>query len=457
VNFAGQQLWLGAKPPALSLVGPAQLVQIGNTKLDVPALRVYGPIRPRIQKGPIQKNDQAGQAIKNPAGLGKEFGAVVHGGYLRYGLIATGILLLTTAFQVMFVALGLFWRTMGGWSRNTGFNHQILQEARIRLRSRFRQIALVMFVTTLLVWMTAAASAYASVSSLGGAKSPAELFGQYYTTPSPVGPKVYGVKGGVIGDSRPTRVGGPLLPNGTKTDFDCNRSTDSLAAELGLLEQTAVANLACPSATIAEGLRGSQIRSGRALPPQVSLLKQIKDLKFVVVMIGPNDLWWSYIMGYCYFSVQCNDNLSGSEFKYLINGFDRDYGDLLQDLADLPTHPRVVIVGSYDALDAGAATKHKDCPEILGPSVRGNHGLNDVKIQTLLGKNGELNQILRNGAEKYDFKFVIPQLTRLCETSPDGQGPDIQGIADSDAFHPTGLGSLRIAAQVAPLLEGATS
>src|SRR5215475_12734125 len=39
VSVAGQHLAVGARDPSLSVAGPAQLVQIGNTELDVARVR----------------------------------------------------------------------------------------------------------------------------------------------------------------------------------------------------------------------------------------------------------------------------------------------------------------------------------------------------------------------------------------------------------------------------------
>jgi len=60
----GQPVSVGARTPGLSLSGPAQLVQIGNTQLDIPRLRVYGPLRPKLVMGPVQRNAEAAQALR---------------------------------------------------------------------------------------------------------------------------------------------------------------------------------------------------------------------------------------------------------------------------------------------------------------------------------------------------------------------------------------------------------
>ncbi|MFC7658380.1 hypothetical protein ACFQV8_21035 [Pseudonocardia benzenivorans] len=69
-------------------------------------------------------------------------------------------------------------------------------------------------------------------------------------------------------------------------------------------------------------------------------------------------------------------------------------------------------------------------------------------------RNQALNDVLRAGAAKYDMTVVDPPLEPLCSPgAADGLGPDLQGLADRYPFHPTGVGSLRVAAATARLLD----
>src|SRR5690606_40580708 len=54
---------------------------------------------------------------------------------------------------------------------------------------------------------------------------------------------ITGYDGAVIGDSRAARLGGPPVPDGSPDDVACQRSTDSLAAEIGRLLPARVLNL----------------------------------------------------------------------------------------------------------------------------------------------------------------------------------------------------------------------
>jgi len=253
----------------------------------------------------------------------------------------------------------------------------------------------------------------------------------------------------VIGDSRVARLGGPPVaatgPGSRPDDAACGRSTDSLAAELGGLLPTRVLNLACPDATVNNGLRGPQQVGSTAVPPQVGVLQQVQGLKFVVVAIGPNDVGWTDFLRYCYGAPDCNDQLTGGEFTYRIAAFDRAYGDLLADLAGLPGRPQVIVMTSY-----GAFAPDADCPDT---HAAGFPGLDQTKISLLTGRNDQLNAVLEAGAQKYGYALARPALSLLCDREPDGLGPDIQGMADRYPFHPTGLGSLRMAFAVARVVD----
>jgi lysophospholipase L1-like esterase len=299
----------------------------------------------------------------------------------------------------------------------------------------------------MLVWLGAGGLAYrGTVDGLANARSVSELVGTYYAPPVPEGPPLQGYTGAVIGDSRASRVGGPLVAGASEDDKACGRSSDSLAAEIGRVLDERVLNLACPSASVAWGLRAPQEQNGRLVPPQVGVLKQVQGLKFVVVMVGPNDLSWTDLLKYCYAVENCQDRLTQGEFGYRLAALDRDYGNLLQDLNDLPGKPQIIIVTSYDVFKKDAT-----CADAQGPPAA--LGLNPTNITLLQARNAELNAVLANGAGKYGFDVARPALTTLCEPSHDALGPDLQGLTDPYPFHPTGIGMVRLASSVARVIN----
>jgi hypothetical protein len=449
----GQHISVGARPPDLSVGGPARLVQVGNTTLDIDRLHVYGPLRPELTMGPVQRNAGAAAAFDPATGPRVRNDAVdaVTAGFVAWYVFG-GLGLLAFTLAAAAGAAGL--RTLvvlrrqsrpGGSVGGTGYAplHEIWSYC-VRAAGRMTVIAV---VASALAWAVSGALAYAGAAQgLRGVSSLSQLVGAHHLSPDPVGPAVAGFDGVVIGDSRAARLGGPPLPVGTPDDVACERSTDSLAAEIEhLLSTGKVLNLACPSATVTSGLRGPQEHGGRLVPAQVGLLKQMQNLRFVVVAIGPNDVGWTDFLRYCYGVADCSDQLTQGEFDYRMAAFDRVYGDLLVDLNDLPGGPQVIVMTSY-----GAFGPHADCPDTR---AEGYPGLDAAKIGLLADRNAQLNGVLAAGAQKYGFTVARPELGLLCEDGTDGLGPDLQGMADPFPFHPTGIGSLRMASSVVRLIE----
>lgn len=447
LSVAGQHFAVGARDPSLSVAGPAQLVQIGNTELDIARMRVYGPLRPQLTLGPVQR-DAAVSTMRDPerrqAAQAEATGSVAAGFLRWYGWATVGLLALVlalTAAAGLLRVLATLRRQSRAQPRQVGFA-QVWQRSTRQLRG----MTIAAVSVTMLAWAAAGALAYTgSVRGLSDVRSLSDLVGTYYVSPSAVGPAVRGFTGAVIGDSRASRVGGPLVSEPSPDDQACVRSTDSLANEAGRLLDTRVLNLACPGASIAAGLRGPQQQGGRVLPAQVGRLKQVAGLDFVVVVIGPNDLYWGDFLAYCYAVENCQDNLTRGEFDYRLAAFDRDYGDLLQDLNDLPGAPQIVVVTSYDVFEPDAG-----CQDAKGPA--GARGLSRANLELLVERNAELNDVLATGARKYGFTVATPHLTTLCAAAG-ADSADLQGLADPYPFHPTAIGMVRLAASVAQVVE----
>ena len=445
----GQHIIVGARAPDLSLAGPAQLVQVGNTALDVERMQVYGPLRPRMTLGPVQRNADAAAVFDPVAGPQLRIAAVeaVTAAFLDWYSWGAVVLLAFTLAAVAGVAGLRVLLVLRRQSRMTGA-HRPVPEIWAHCRGATARMSLIALAASLLAWTGSGALAYAGAAAgLRDVGSLSQLVGAYHWTPEPVGPVVTGYDGVVIGDSRAGRVGGPLLPDGTPDDVACERSTDSLAAEIGRLQPAQVFNLACPGATVPVGLRGPQERRGLLLPAQLGLLQQVRGLRFVVVAIGPNDLGWADFLRYCYGAADCGDNLTQGEFDYRLAAFDRGYGDLLVDLSALPGRPQVIVVASYDVFRLG--DDPTNCPDARPAGVP---GLDPTKIELLAGRNAALNAVLAAGAEKYGFAIAHPELRPLCATGADGLGPDLQGLNDPHPFHPSGIGSLRVASAVVRLI-----
>jgi hypothetical protein len=451
----GQHIIVGARPPVPDLRGPARLVQVGNTAIDLEPLQVWGPLRPQLTMGPVQRNAAAAAVFDpqaGPAAAGAAVAAVTHG-FVRWYLLG---LLGVVVFALVAAAAAAGIRTLLVVRRQSraGADQAPLAEIWAYCVRAAGRMTVIASVVSVLAWGACGVLAYSGTAQgLRGVTSLPQLVGAYHVSPDPVGPLVSGFTGAVIGDSRAARIGGPPVATaadpGRPDDAVCERSTDSMAAEIGHLMPGNVVNLACPDATVTSGLVGPQQRGGTEVPAQVGLLKQLQGLKFVVVVIGPNDVGWSDFLRYCYGVADCNDQLTEGEFGLRLAAFDRAFGDLLVDLNDLPGRPQVIVTTSYDVFPATAEQRTPDCPDLRFGSFP---GLDQGKIDLFAARNAALNAVLDGGAAKYGFAVARPELLPLCSTAADPLGPDIQGIDSPDAFHPTGVGSLRMASAVVRLI-----
>ncbi|MEJ8277621.1 GDSL-type esterase/lipase family protein [Pseudonocardia spirodelae] len=448
VAVFGQDVGVGARVPPLSLSGPAQIAQIGNAEFDLTGVQVWGPIRPRLSIGPLTRPadnspllgphtvDGADTAVRT---LGEGFATwylwgaagIVLVALLGSALTATARLLLAMHRARSRGRRGVHWDDLAG---------------------PIGRMTVVAVTASVLLWAGAGVAAlHGTLTGLGRVTSLTDLVGAATITPSPVGPPVTGVAGAVIGDSRAARVGGPVLRGDDGTvdpdDRACDRSTDSTAAQLGQLRGEGVVNLACAGASVTAGLRGPQLRAGRTIDPQVGRLKQVRGLQWVVVAIGPNDLAWQDFLLYCYGLATCDDRLSDGEFEARLATFARDVGALFGDLDALPGRPRVVVALSYDPFPARV---DPGCPDMRGPA--GAPGLDQEKIDLLAERNRRLNDVLSDGAARVGFDTAAPHLTPLCAPDRARTAPDLMGLDTPDPFHPTAIGSLRMAAAVAAAL-----
>lgn len=429
--------------------GPARIEQIGDTTVDLDRVQVRGPLRPQLELGPLVRTRAAEQLLDPKEGPAARERAVrsVTTAFRTWYLWATGLLALLTVGLVTLVVGARIWAVLARASRHHA--HLTVAEVWQHHSRRLRVAALATLVGTLVVWLGVGALARQDTSAgIAGVRSLRDLVGAAPVSLTPAGPAATGYAGVVIGDSRASRLGGPPVSDPGPGDDVCRRSSDSLAAQLTQLSpQDRVLNLACPSATIDRGLLHEQWVDGRTLPPQVARLLAMRDLRFVVVMIGPNDLAWSDFLRYCYGFAECDDRFTGAQFDYRLARFDRDYGDLLAALAAAPGKPQVVVVTSYDVFAPDA-----DCADT---QVEGHPGLDADSIALLAERNRELNDVLTAGAEAYGFTVATPHLATLCQPGDPEVGRDLQGLDDPYPFHPTGVGMVRLAATVLAAIDPA--
>ena len=462
VSAFGQTVQVGAVTPSLSLglSGPGQADLFGEGTLDT-VQHFNGPIRPKIVWQRFNRNAAASQFLQSTSANGRrtvktgsrEVGSALAAGWSAY-------------FRRLFLVAAL----VGGALYLLGVGAvALLQGHAHQHRSRRHHLALLGLSVVLSLAVTATFTALTVVSAahqLGKVTSLSDLVGTAKLAPVPitVGAKRTDVDVVVIGDSTAAGIGNTPLAKPSRTDRICHRSADSYADALGSLTGLSVLNLACSSATIAAGLLGPQQAGTATLPPQVGVLQSVTSASVVVVSIGANDVGWSDFLRYCYGLTRCDDQASESLFLSRLDSFRVQYTQLLQQLADLPGHPTVVVNEYYDPFGDSF-----DCPDLTDPKARSgapkgygfaaDPGADNQdekiaqKVDPLESELARMNEVIEQGAGAFGFTAVRPRFGghELCTDQS-----WVQGLGDKAPFHPNSAGELAIAAADLPYVRAAT-
>ncbi len=428
----------GSRRPDLSLSGPGEVRRYA-TSVDVRAVSTVGPVRPYFgtDADVVDLFDASTQD-----GADTRFGQFVTSSALTWAWQRTLVVALAAA--VLF-------------SRIT--NH-----SRYRATKSTHRLAVwtVFGGAAVVVWGSCLGSTYLATDPLrNGDVTIAQMFDYAHlrADPPPAGPQVGGIQLVVDGDSRAAVYDGNHALDPTQQDMACERSRDSLAA---LLELHVAAwgwqtrNDACTGAGAKVGMLTPLRRHGGWLPPgpqleipaQLGLLKQVTDLRTVVVMTGPNDVGWDRIIGLCLLS-DCTSTIADPDVEKSFDDFTTSWRDTVDNLAALPTHPQVIVVGSYDLYPADPPP---GCRQLHDPA--GQVVVTSEEVRRLGALNDRLNDILETGAKAKHFDFLKPKLVPYCTTNTTGLGPDVvDPFAAAYRFHPTPVGAVKIAEQIAPMIK----
>ena len=274
-------------------------------------------------------------------------------------------------------------------------------------------------------------TAYTAPARLRAIHSLTALAGRSALPPaSPVsGAARPGVQVVAMGDSTAAGLGNTALRHPSMQDRACYRSADTYAADLAAATGWQVLNLACSGATIPAGILGPQQTRGVTVPAQLAAADKATRASAVIVSIGADDVGWSAILRLCAASTACDNRASVAYFQQRLETFAVSYYQLLQQLAALPSHPRVLVNLYYDPFDTS-----QHCLDKVG--------LDAAKEESLLALLDALNSVLANGAQAAGLSSVQPDFTghQLCDP-----GPYVQGLHASAPFHPTPAGQLAIA------------
>lgn len=409
VSTLGQTVAVGATPPSWRTSGPGQIVLFGQS---LPTqVHFVGPVRPRVVLSDISINAQVAGAFAPPgqAAAAEALGNALAAGWRRYFL-----------WQVAFVALGavVLLGAIAGWRR---------YDPRRTIVTVVGGLLFVEAVNLGAIMVTA----YSAPDVLRRAGSVSELVGREELRPiAPAeGPEQPEVQAIVMGDSTAAGLGGPPLPDASAEDEVCERSAFAFAETLARVNDWAVDNLGCSGATIEHGIVGPQFVGGRKMPPQLAVAKRAVAAEVVIVNIGANDLHWSTLVRVCSASDLCDSRALTAYFQRSLDGFTRDYYELLRQLAALPGDPLVLINQYYVPFD----------PEL---DCLAEQGLTTSSIETLLDRLDTLNAVLAKGAETFGYRSVKPDFGghELCTDQA-----WVQGDGDPAPLHPNARGHLVIA------------
>ena len=408
VSAVGQTVKVGVAKPSLSWSGPGELDLFGQ---ELPTtLSFVGPVRPRLAISKINFSPELGAAVsaEGASKVAKSLQDALVEGWVRFLAFQVGV--------VAIIAIALL-GMIAGWRR-------------LSRRGSLMLIGLGLVVAELINVGAIMITAYTAPARLRQVSSLQDLVG---VAPAPAmaraaHPAVPSDRVVVIGDSTAAGIGNPRVPNPTDIDNACRRSVDSFAAALDRTSEWHVVNLACSSATVREGLLGSQSTGGITVPAQLPTALSI-DASAIVVSIGANDVRWSNLIQICATVDQCRNNAVDAFFQQQLAEFTREYLALILQLQSLPDRPRVVINLYYNPLDSDVACLKKV-------------GLTDEKRRTLNDYLSELNKVLSDGAKSASFEVAEPDFTGhgLCSDQP-----YVQGIDAKAPFHPTAAGALAIA------------
>jgi lysophospholipase L1-like esterase len=417
VSAAGQTAQVGATLPHASLHGPGELDLFGQVMATRP--QFPGLIRPRLALDHISIDPQVINMLRAQGSAKVELtlSQQLAWGWEHYFLWET---LIAVGFAVI----------------------PLVAVAAVRRRPRiWKLLAVGLAVVAVVNVGGIALTASGTPKVLRSVRTIDDLVGvDPVDEPPAIGGANPNVQAVVIGDSTAAGWGLPWGPKPTAEDRACGRSPESYAANLAAANQWNVLNLACGSATIANGLLGPEVLyNGEIAPPQLPEAEAATHAKVVIVSVGADDLSWSVMTKLCAASAVCDDKVSTAYFNQLLSTFTRNYYQLLSDLDRLPARPAVLVNEYYSPFGSQLG-----CLQ--------HYGMTQAKVKVLLARLGQLNTVLAQGASLFEFGVAMPRFTghELCTTDPWVQGP-----SDQAPLHPNAAGELAIALadqQALPLL-----
>lgn len=216
----------------------------------------------------------------------------------------------------------------------------------------------------------------------------------------------------------------------------CDRTDASYPNLMAKSYNYSLVNLACGGASIPEGIIGKQDVNKLMVTPQLEQLLNQKDVKYISLTIGANDMLWTQFLGECYTSA-CGTPADMAREQTLLASTKANLTAIFDRIGNRygPNVPQFVVTGYHQALPTSPVA---GCSDIAGWDTHelawGRQFLTD------------LNTTIRDVAEQYNFTVFVPiDFTghELCTSDP-----WVQGLNDKEPYHPTAAGQQAYSDQI---------
>ncbi len=238
-----------------------------------------------------------------------------------------------------------------------------------------------------------------------------------------------------LGDSVAAGVG----LTGDSDPSACDRTTSAYPSVLAMLYAFKTVSIACSGAEATLGVISSQTVNNLALAPQLQNLFSLPKPKLITLTVGANDVHWNQIISQCYVG-SCNQDLADPTYQTSLSTLSGNLNNIFSKIAEHygAAIPTVIVTGYYQPLPAHSS----DCLDVKN--------LSTLQLIWLRGLGDQLNDVLKNSVTNFKYATFVPvDFTghELCSTDS-----WVQGLTDTDPYHPTVQGQQAIASSISAQL-----
>lgn len=225
---------------------------------------------------------------------------------------------------------------------------------------------------------------------------------------------------------------------GLKYDSDasaCNRTDQAYPNIVATELHYSLANVACSGATLTNGILGAQEVNMLASTPQLDALFAQPKPNLITITVGANDTNWTDILRKCYTAecgsaedtaaVQAKLATVTTNLKTVLKNIQQHYG---------AHQPHILVTGYYQVFPK---TVTGNCPDLTGIDT------NEIAWGRQFQSN--INQAVQAAVKDTAANYVAIDFSghELCTTDP-----WVQGLVDSQPYHPTAAGQRAMASQI---------